>query len=235
MLMPTANLPAQWITQRPAGRGDDRRSRHHSLEEYGMALKLQWPYQRRQSAWDRLRNSLLTREELARLMQDARRLGQELPDPAHLREVIRDPSDLALRAQPFMNRMAAIRHEGLKGLEKSLGRPKPSRSERILNAPIPVWLALGVGIGVFLIGFGFGKGVAASRSGMPSVSQEDIEAAADQIKERWPSVHDDDIREANGNLKRLSSTIGERTGESARSVRERLTAMTAGQSANGQS
>jgi hypothetical protein len=200
-----------------------------------MALKLQWPYQRRQSTWDRLRNSLITREELARLMQDARRLGNELPDPAHLREVIRDPSELAVRAQPFMDRMATLRHEGLKGLEKSLGRPKPSRSERILNTGVPLWLTLGIGIGVFLIGFGLGKGAAASKARMPSVSQEDIEAAADQIKERWPSVHDDDIREANGNLKRLSSTIGERTGESTKSVQERLTAMTAGQSTNGQS
>lgn len=200
-----------------------------------MALKLQWPNQRRQTTWDRLRNSLLTREELARIVQEARRLGQDLPDPAHLREVLRDPSDLAVRAQPFMDRMTAVRQEGLKGLGKSLARPKPSRSERFLNAPIPVWLALGAGIGVFLIGFGLGKGAAASKSRIPPVSQEDIEAAADQIKERWPSVHDDDIREANGNLKRLSSTIGERTGESAKSVRERLTTMTAGQSANGQS
>src|SRR5688572_21398624 len=119
-----------------------------------MALNLQWPYQRRQSTWDRLRNSLLTREELARLLQDARRLGQDLPDPVHLREVIRDPSELAHRAQPFMDHMAALRHEGLKGLEKSLGRPKPSRSERILNTGVPLWLTLGIGIGVFLIGFG---------------------------------------------------------------------------------
>ncbi|MGD9889989.1 MAG: hypothetical protein AB7R89_12555 [Dehalococcoidia bacterium] len=198
-----------------------------------MTLRLQWPVQRRQSTWERLRSSVLTREELLRLMQEARRLGQELPDPAHLRDVIRDPAELAHRAQPWVDRMAAVRHDGLARLGNSLGKPKPSTKERILDAGIPVWLALGIGIGALMIGFGLGKGAAASR--MPAVRQEDIEAAADQIKERWPSVHDDDIREANGNLKQLSSVIGERTGESVKRVRERLTTMTTGQSANGQS
>jgi uncharacterized protein YjbJ (UPF0337 family) len=198
-----------------------------------MTIRLQWPIQRHQSTWDRLRNSVLTRDELTRLMQEARRLGQELPDPVHLREVIRDPAELAHRAQPLVDRMAAVRQEGLARLENALARPKPSARERILHTGVPFWLALGIGIGVFLVGFGLGKGAAASR--MPAVRQEDIEAAADQIKEQWPSVHDDDIREANGNLKQLSSVIGERTGESAKRVRERLTAMTTGQSANGQS
>ena len=198
-----------------------------------MTFTLPLPFQRNQSTWDRLRGSVLTRDELARIVQEARRFGQELPDPIHLREMIRDPSELAHRAQPLVDRVTAVSQGSIGRWGNPMSKPKPSTRERILHQGVPVWLAVGIGIGAFLIGFGLGQGAAASRTA--SVRQEDIEAAAEQIKERWPSVHDDDIREANGNLKRLSSTIGERTGESARSVRERLTAMTTGQSANGQS
>ncbi len=198
-----------------------------------MSLRLSLPFQRRQSRWDRLRESVLAHDELSRLVQEARRLSQELPDASRLREMLRDPGELAHRAQPLVDRMTAVGQEGVDRLEHTLGRRTPSSSERMLNSGVPLWLTLGIGIGAFLIGFGIGQGAAAARKA--DVRPQDIEAAAEQIKERWPSVHDDDIREAKGNLKRLSSTIGERTGESARSVRERLTAITTGQSANGQS
>jgi uncharacterized protein YjbJ (UPF0337 family) len=233
MLIRAPILSAQVFPQQSRVAVKDGRSRQHCWEEYGMTLSLHLPFQRRRTTWDRLRDSVLTRDELARVVQEARRLGQELPDPIHLREVIRDPAELAHRAQPLVDRMAAVGQAGLGRWGSPLTKPKPTPKDRILQSGVPLWLALGIGIGAFLIGFGLGQGAAASRR--PAVRQEDIEAAAEQIKERWPSVHDDDIREANGDLKRLSSTIRERTGESTRSVRERLTAMTTGQSANGQS
>jgi hypothetical protein len=197
-----------------------------------MSLRLPLPFQRRQSRWDRLREAILANEELTRLLQEARRLSQDLPDTTRLREVM-DRAELAHRAQPLVDRMTAMSQGRLERLGGPFGKQKPSAAQRVTGAGVPLWLAIGIGVGAFLIGFGIGQGAAASRK--PSVRPEDVEAVAEKIKERWPSVHDDDIREANGNLKRLSSTIGERTGESARSVRERLTAMTTGQSANGQS
>jgi uncharacterized protein YjbJ (UPF0337 family) len=198
-----------------------------------MALEFRLPFRRRRSRWERLRDTFMTRDEVQRLLHDARRLGHDLPDAARLREALPDPSELAQRAQPLLRQVATAGQGGAERLSSTLGRRRPSASERILNAGVPVWLMLGIGIGAFLIGFGVGQGVAASQRRM--VRPEALEAAAAQIKERWPSVVDDDIREAHGDLKRLSSVIGERTGESARSVRERLTAMTAGQSSNGHS
>lgn len=198
-----------------------------------MALGFRLPFQRRRSRWERLRDTFMTRDEVQRLLHDARRLGHDLPDATRLREALPDPSELAQRAQPLLRQVATAGQGGAERLSSGLGLRKPSASERFLNAGVPVWLMLGIGIGAFLIGFGVGQGVAASQR--RTVRPEALEAAAAQIKERWPSVVDDDIREANGDLKRLSSVIGERTGESARSVRERLTAMTAGQSSNGHS
>lgn len=175
----------------------------------------------------------MTRDEFQRFMQDARRLRQDLPDGSRLRDALPDPVELAHLAQPLLRQMTAAGQGGAERLSSTFGRRRPSASERVLNARVPMWLMLGLGIGAFLLGFGIGQGAAAAQR--RHARPEALEAAADQIKERWPSVHDDDIREANGNLRRLSSVIKERTGEDARSVRETLTAITAAQSTNGHS
>jgi hypothetical protein len=207
-----------------------------------MMFGLQLPFQRRRTRWEQLRDTLAERAELARRMQDAQRLREAFPDTSRLRESLPDPADLARRAQPLVDRMAAIwpemarpetpdfLQEGLDRLSGALGRKKPSASERVLNAELPLWLALGLALGAFVAGYALGQAATAQRR---SSRQADLEGAADQIKERWPAIHDDDIREAKGNLKRLSSVVSERTGERARDVRERLVAMTTGQSANG--
>jgi hypothetical protein len=96
-----------------------------------------------------------------------------------------------------------------------------------------IWASLLLAGAAFLLGLAVGQAAAASRRS--SAPSGNLEAAADRIKERWPAVHDDDIREAKGNLKRLSTVIGERTGESAREVREKLAAIADEQSPNGHS
>jgi hypothetical protein len=207
-----------------------------------MMFGLRLPFQRRRTRWEQLRDALVERAELSRRMQEAQRLREALPDTSRLRASLPDPTDLARRAQPLVDRMAAVWPEvalpetpdflqaGIDRLSGALARKKPSTTERVLNAEIPLWLALGIGVGAFVAGCVLGQAAAAQRRSPRPV---DLERAADQIKERWPAIHDDDIREAKGNLKRLSSVVSERTGESARDVRERLVAMTTGQSANG--
>jgi hypothetical protein len=203
-----------------------------------MMFGLRLPFQRRQSRWEQLRDMFMARADMQRRMGEAQRLREALPDTSRLRDVLPDPSEFARRAQPLVGRVSDLSlpvsgeflHEGLDRLSGALGRRRPSTTERILNAEVPLWLALGVGLGALVAGYALGQAAAAQRVSLPAV---DLEGAADQIKERWPAIHDDDIREARGNLKRLTSVVSERTGENARFVRDRLMAMTTGQSANG--
>ena len=206
-----------------------------------MLFGLRLPWQRQQSRWERLRDLVTERAELGQRARDAQRLRQALPDTARLREALPDPAELARRAQPLVGRVAAARpdvslpstdflQEGLERLSGALGRKKASTTERVLSADVPLWLALGVGLGALVAGFALGQAAAQRRVALPQV---DLEGAAEKIKERWPAIHDDDIREARGNIKRLSSVVSERTGESTRAVRERIAAMTSGQSSNG--
>jgi hypothetical protein len=98
---------------------------------------------------------------------------------------------------------------------------------------VPLWAALAGGVGALLCGMMLAR--AASRTRTLPVPPEQLEAAADEIKQRWPSVHDDDIRDARGDLKKLTSIVAERTGENPREVRERLTTIAGGHSSNGHS
>ena len=216
-----------------------------------MLFGLSFPFQRRRSRWEKIKGVIGDGRTLRHVrdaghmrdsLPDAARLRGALPDAARLREILPDPADLARRAQPLVDRVAAARSdvtlpeapaflsEGLDRLASALGRKKPSAAERALNADVPLWLALGIGLGALVAGFAIGQAAAGARVPAP---QLDLEGAADKIKERWPAIHDDDIRDAAGNLKRLSSVVAERTGENARAVRERIVAMTGGQSANG--
>ena len=210
-----------------------------------MIFGLRLPFQRRRSRWERLRDTVAGRVELARRMGDTQRLREVLPDTSRLREVLPDTSALARRTQPLVERAQPLvgrvsdlslpeppdfLQGGLDRLSSALGRKKPSTTERIFNARVPLWLALGVGLGALVAGYVLGQAAATRRISLPEV---DLEGAAEKIKERWPAIHDDDIREARGNLKRLTSVVSERTGENARFVRERLVAMTTRQSANG--
>ena len=186
-------------------------------------MTVRLPFGRRRSRWQRLRTTMSGRGDLR----------SRLPEPERLREALPDPTALRRRVQPLVERAAAARpeltmpeppaflHGGLDRLTH-LGRRQASPTERILNAQAPLWVLLTAAAGAFVLGYLLGQ-AAARRA---SIAPEELEAAADKIKDTWPAVHDDDIREARGNLKRLSSVIGERTGEDARSVRERLTAIT---------
>ena len=188
---------------------------------------LSLPFQRRRSRWDRLRKLMENRDDLFANLAEVERLRGAVPDPISLRR----------RVEPLVQRAATIRpplampeppaflHDLSLDRVTSLGRRKPSTSERILNANAPVWLVAAAALGGVVVGIGIGQALAARTPGM---QPEKLQAAAGQIKDRWPAVHDDDISEAKGNLKRLAKLIGERTGEDTREVRERLTTMTAG-------
>ena len=178
-------------------------------------------------------------------LPDAGRMRGVLPDTGQIRGALPDPSELVQRVQPLVSRVASARPdvsmvEPASFLKErlpldrlsTLGRRQPSPSERILNAEAPLWLAIGLALGGLMLGFALGQAAAARR--VPGIDPAQLEAPADKIKNQWSSIHDD-IREAQGNLKRLSSVVAERTGENARDVRERLTTMTSGQSTNGHS
>src|SRR5262249_30422533 len=153
-------------------------------------------------------------------------LARRLNDLERLREVLPDPEEIRRRVQPLMERAAAARADlGLPepaaflqdrlNLDRlaALGRrPQPTQRERLLAARGSIWVPVAFGVGGFLVGFVLGSALAARSTAIPV----DLESAADQIKDEWPSIHDDDIREAQGNLKKLSSVIGERTGEDTR-------------------
>jgi uncharacterized protein YjbJ (UPF0337 family) len=153
------------------------------------------------------------------------------------------PPELRLRMQPLVERAAAIRsdhiapeaaallHEGQERLAALAHHQRRSRRQRVMAAQGSVLVFVGLAIGAFFAGFLIGRAAAGRR---PDLLPEQLEAAADQIKDTWPGVHDDDIREARGNLKRLASLIEERTGEDEDDVRERLVGITSRvQSVNG--
>lgn len=187
------------------------------------------------SRWERMRGR----------MAGASDLRDRLPDREALRDLLPDEDELRGRVQPLMSRAGSARpdfslsdaqaflqeHAASARLPGLLQRP--SRRERALDAEAPVWLVLAAVLGGVAVGFALGRATAGSDRG---VAMEEFEAAAERIKDTWPAIDDDDIRDAHGNIRRLSSVIGERTGESAKSVRERLGTITAqGHSSNGES
>ncbi len=189
------------------------------------------PFPRRRSRWERLRDAVANRAELQRRLQEAHRLRDALPVPVELRQrVLPLVERAAARTDLTVPEAPAFLHGGL-GRIAALGRRPPARRERLLSGQGPLLILAGVAVGAFLAGFLIGRATAGRE---PEIAPEELEAAADQIKDTWPGIHDDDIRDARGNLKRLSSVIGERTGEDTHTVRERLASITArGQSMNG--
>src|SRR5918997_2787167 len=109
-----------------------------------MTLGLHLPFQRRRSRWEQLRDTFMTRDEFHRIVQDARRLRQDLPDANRLRDALPDPAEVAHLAQPLLRQIAAAGQGGAERLGGTLGRRRPSASERVLNAGVPVWLVLGL-------------------------------------------------------------------------------------------
>lgn len=196
------------------------------------------PFRRRKSRWERLRETMTNPEKLRRELRRAERLRVHVPDREAVMERVQP---VAGRVQPVVRRVASARRdfelpdlhlsEAPAFLQErlpldrlpSLRRRPPSRREQLLNAEVPLWAMLAAGLAGFAIGYSLRVTVKAG----PSLSPSQLEAASDQIKTEWPEVEDEDIREARGNLKKLSGVIGERTGEPARSVRERLATMTA--------
>ena len=191
------------------------------------------PFRHHESRWDRLRS--VASNELERALHETERLRVVLPETGNLRR----------RVQPLMDRASAARadfsmpdlpaglHDRL-SLDRlpMLGHKRPSRLGRILNADTPLWAVIAAGLGGFLAGAMIARGATAQR--MPAAMPEDLDRVSEQIKGEWPSILDEDIRDAKGNLKRLSSVIGERTGEDKGSVRERLQELTsATMSSNG--
>lgn len=181
-----------------------------------MTMGVRFPFRRRKSRWERLRERMEKQRAAA---------TRRLPD-----------TELRRRVQPLVERAAAVRpelslpetpaflHDGLHLDRLSIpGRRQPSRVERVLGAESSLWLVLAAALGGVMVGYLLGSAAAQRQR----VGPEELEAAADQIKHVWPSIHDEDIREAKGNLKRLSTVIGERTGESTRVVREQLASLTA--------
>src|SRR6266508_5269607 len=153
---------------------------------------------------EQLLESIIAREEVQRGLEEARRLRGALPDR----------TQFAHAAQPLLERMAAARadlpiretpaflQEGLERLNVALGRKRRSPLQRIFDTPVPLWVALAAGAGALLAGMMLARSV--SRSRMLAMPPEQLEAAADEIKGRWPVVHDDDIRDARGDLKKLT-------------------------------
>lgn len=186
-----------------------------------MMFGVRLPYQRRRSRWDQLLQHMPNQAELLRRLLEAERLRDSLPDRAHLRE----------RVQPFVQRAAAALPDPPAFLQESLhldripqlNRRQPSSVARILNAPAPLWLVVAGVIGGLIVGITIAQ---SGRRRHAAVDPERLEAAAEQIKDTWPAIVDEDIREAHGNIARLSSVIGERTGEDTRTVRERLVSLT---------
>lgn len=183
------------------------------------------PLQRRRSRWERLRDTFANRARRGRGLWGGQRLPAALPDPVELRR----------RVQPLVERAAAARPDialpeppaflqDRLDLLAALGRGQPVRVERGLPVRTVVLVLVGVWASAFVLGYMLGR---AGARRVTTVAPEQLEAAAQRIKDVWPGIHDDDIREARGNLKRLSNVIAERTGESMRSVRERLTSITA--------
>jgi hypothetical protein len=192
------------------------------------------PFRRRRSRWERLREAVVDRAELQRRLREAQRVRDVLPPV---------PGELRQRVQPLVERAAAARadlpvpetpaflQEGLERLAALARHQRPTRRQNIMSAQAPVVLFLGVAAGAFVAGFLIGRATAGRR---PDIAPEELEAAADKIKDTWPGIHDEDIREARGNLRRLSSVIEERTGEDEDEVRERLAGIISrAQSVNG--
>jgi hypothetical protein len=190
-------------------------------------MEMRLPFSRRRSRWDRLRKTLESTPDLRHTFAEAERLRDALPDGAELRR----------RVEPLVQRAASARQslsvpeppaflQDLPPLDRltHLGRKQPSATERTLNREAPLWLVIAGVLGGVVVGFAIGQALASRGTGL---QPEALQAAAGQIKDRWPAVHDEDIDEAKGNLKRLAKVIGERTGENTGEVRERLTAMTA--------
>lgn len=188
---------------------------------------------RRPSRWERLRERL----------SDAGELRDRLPDADDLRDLLPDRHELRGRVQPLMARAGSARpdfslSDAQSFLQDRAGSARlpgflrrSSRRERVLEAEAPLWGVIAALLGGLAVGFMLGQASAGRSRG---VAPEEFEAAAERIKSAWPAVDDDDIRGAQGNIRRLSSVIGERTGESAKSVRERLGTITAqGHSSNG--
>jgi hypothetical protein len=198
-------------------------------------MRVAMPRSRNTQGLEQLLESIIAREDVRRGLEEARRLRGALPDRAQL----------AHAAQPLLERMAAARadlpipetpaflQEGLDRLNVALGRKKRSPLQRFFDTPVPLWVALVAGAGALCVGMMLAK--SASRSRMLTMPIDQLEAAADEIKGRWPAVHDDDIRDARGDLKKLTSIVVERTGENPREVRERLAAITSAHSPNGHS
>jgi len=189
---------------------------------------------RRPSRWELLR----------RRLAEAGDLRDRLPDRDALMDLLPDRDDVRGRVQPLMSRAGASRPDisladAQSFLQERAGSARlpgflrrPSRRERALDAEAPVWLIVAAVLGGVAAGFALGRATAGSTR---SVDMEEFEAAAERIKSAWPAIDDDDIRDARGNMRRLSSVIEERTGENAKSVRERLGTLTAqGHSSNGE-
>jgi hypothetical protein len=129
---------------------------------------------------------------------------------------------VAARSELPQYEVPAFLHEYIDRLA-ALAQGQPAR-KRQSSLQTSLLVLAGAATGAFLLGFLIGR--ATARRG-DVIAPEQLEAAADQIKDTWPGIHDDDIRDARGDLKRLSSVIVERTGEDTRSVRERLASITA--------
>lgn len=198
-------------------------------------MRVAVPRSRSTQGLEQLLESIIAREDVRRGLDEARRLREALPDRAQLTHA----------AQPLLERVAAARadlpiretpaflQEGLDRLNIALGRKKRSPLQHFFDTPVPLWVALAAGAAALLAGMMLAR--SASRSRITPLPPDQLEAAADEIKGRWPAVHDDDIRDARGNLKKLTSIVVERTGENPREVRERLTAITGAHSPNGHS
>ena len=188
---------------------------------------LQLPFRRRRSRWDRFRKTLEANRVLPRSTSVPERMRDSLPDPADLRRGLAPLMQRASAARPSLSlpdAPAFMQDWQMLDRIHLPGHAQPSRSERLLNANAPVWAVIAGMIGATVVGAIIGAMLIKREPGIPP---EKLQAAAGQINGRWPAVRVEDIDEANGNLKRLAKLIGERTGEDARQVRERLNAMTA--------
>lgn len=175
---------------------------------------------RPQSRWERVRESVPDREALLQRIMELERLRESVPYTSELRQRVQPlvQRAAAAREEFSMPEVAAFFQEHIPGLR----RPR-SRTQRLLNGGVPLWLLLAGALGGVLLGITLGAASARRRAG----SAVDLEASAEQIKGAWPSIQDDDIRDAKGNIKKLTNVIRERTGEDTREVRERLQSLTA--------
>jgi hypothetical protein len=195
-------------------------------------MQIPFLVRRPRSRWDRLIERMGGTDDLVRRLLESEPLREALDETAGLRRRVQPLVERAYARRPDLSfaDAPAFLHDRLPLDQLRRLAHRPTRTERLMQATAPVWLIAGAALAGVVLGYALGA-AGARRRGRARV---DLEAASERIKSTWPNIHDDDIRDARGNVKKLSKVIVERTGEDQQVVRERLVELAGSvQSTNG--